>query len=297
MVYNALLLHSLINAILHIITSKQMKVSILQDLKSLFFKVEKVESNSPGLTFAKNLTHQIVVTVGKIKKVVNCCSKNYGLISMEDLVTPLAKRLEETHHVEVKFQQSNDSRFFIDFIIKDTKYKVQKKDDIFARVRMNNSYDGKVKYQFSFGFYRLVCENGMSVPMGNLSKAIKLRHSAGFTESAIEKTVTAIEAFITNIPEIMKSYEPLVNSTLNWEQAMTKIQATMEQVPKFPKKKEELITARLQTEMKMGLPLNDFLLYNSMNYVLYNNESQMQQHKRDKIDQSVLNFISSTSKK
>lgn len=267
------------------------KKSLKDQLKPLFFPIHKIEVPDKGFKFAPALTHWIVATTPSGPLVVNSCSKNYGLISNEELMMPIVERFENSHEVEAKVTQWGYSKFYTDFIIKDVNVPL-KKDMLFPRIRMNNSYDGSVKYQFSFGFYRLVCENGLSVPLkGFQSKDIKLRHTPGNTNSAIDTTMKTIEVFLENAPKVAASYTELMDRKLQWDQALQLIADVIEET-KFPKKSEEKVIERLTLEHKeMKLPINDFLVYNALNHTLYNLDTQMKTHKRDKVDQQVLNFL------
>jgi hypothetical protein len=162
---------------------------------------------------------------------------------------------------------------------------------MFPRVRMNNSYDGSVKYSFSFGFYRLVCSNGLSVPIQGLeSRDFKLRHTPGTGSMALQKTMDAIDIFVEKAPEVIKAYNPLVKKTLSWEAALKRIEEVIEDTP-FPKKKAEDVIRRLEKEKEMGFIVNDFLIYNALNHTLYQGESRMKTHKQDKVDAKVLNYL------
>lgn len=278
------------------------KSTLRQQLSSLFFPIHKVNiaeytkhvtGKSLPFKFNKNLDHWIIAeTVEGDELVVNACSKNYGLLSNEDLMDPLIKALEkENYNVEAHVFKTDYTKFYTDFVIKDKSIPI-KKDMIFPRIRMNNSYDGSVKYQFSFGFYRLVCENGMTAPVKGLqSRSIKLRHTPLNTAGAIDKTMAAIKIFLDQAPEIAKGYDELTKRSLSWEKAMELIEEVIDNT-KFPKKQHEAALARLKYEHEqLKLPINDYLVYNALNYALYKNPTQMKIHKRDKVDAQVLKFI------
>jgi hypothetical protein len=274
---------------------------LFDQLKALFFGVEKVPNENlfkdPEITFNSNLTHSIVVQTAKGPKIVKSCSKGYGLMSNEELMSPIIERLEGKYNVEAKVTQFNHSKFYTDFIIKDKEIPIIKKDMIFPRIRMNNSYDGSVKYQFSFGFYRLVCENGMTAPVtGMQSNNIKLRHTPGNSVGAMDKTMKAIEVFLEQAPEIAKGYQDLAKTKLNWEKAMELVEKVLEET-KFPKKAKDEAIARLTLEHgTMDLPLSEYLVYNALNYALYKSSSNMKTHKKDRIDMQVLKYISNQEK-
>jgi hypothetical protein len=229
-------------------------------LKPIFFPVEKVpaEDYVTGIQFNDQLSHWIISTTNGEQRVVNACSRNYHLISNEELLTPLIEKLESMYTVSATFKVTKGARFYIDFVIKDLEMFVMKGDRILPRLRVNNSYDGSVRYGLFFGFWREICTNGLMV----------------------------------DAPKILKaSYDPLVKKKLTDDQAKERIQEIIENT-KLSQKKAEPILQRLTLEQEAGLPLNDFLVYNAINYVLYNDGSKMKQHKKDKLDEQILTYIS-----
>lgn len=269
--------------------------NLKKDLKPIFFPVEKVDASTvmvSDLTFNPQLTHFIVTEQKGVRTVVNACSKNYHLISNEELMTPLVERLEKEYKVEARVTQTKNARFYVDFIIKDLALEVIKKDMIFPRIRMNNSYDGSVRYSFYFGFFRLVCLNGMTAPVKELSSGdFKLRHTPGTGGTALERTMESIEIFLDDAPKIIKGYQDLAKGKLTMDACMERIQEVIDNT-KFPQKKMEKVLERLNIEKELGLPLNDFIVYNAFNHALYNDGSKAKMHKKDRLDQQILTYIS-----
>lgn len=260
-------------------------------LKPIFFPVEKVPASDyiEGIEFNDQLSHWIISTTNGEQRVVNACSRNYHLISNEELLGPLIDKLESMYKVDATFKVTKGARFYIDFVIKDLEMFVMKNDRILPRLRVNNSYDGSVRYGLFFGFWREICTNGL---MGIKWEGFKLRHTPGTGAQALPRTIDAIEQFMDDAPKILKtSYEPLVKRKLTQDQAAERIQEIIDNT-KLSQKKAEPILQRLSIEQEAGLPLNEFLLYNAINYVLYNDGSKMKQHKKDKLDEQILTYIS-----
>ena len=271
-----------------------------KQLKPIFFPVEKVSiedylgPKTFPLTFNDQISHWVISKVkGEDGRVVNACSKNYHLISNEELMTPLIEELESQYDVEASFVSSRGARFYVDFTIKNEALSVMKSDKIYPRIRLNNSYDGSIRYGLDFGFYRQICSNGL---WGfSWEKGFKLRHTPGTGAQALPRTMDAIGEFLGFAPKLLKSsYEPLVKHTLTLDTALERVQDVIENT-KFSAKKGEAVLARLHEERKT-LPLNDFLVYNAFNYALYNDGSKMKQHKKDKLDIQILQYFHKTLK-
>lgn len=266
--------------------------NLKKDLKALFFDVYKEPAPDKDRFYAPHITHQIVAATPKGPLVVNACSKNYGLITNKELMTPLIELLEKSYEVEAHASNWGFSKFYVDFVIKDIEIKIQKRDKIFPRIRMNNSYDGSVRYQFEFGFWRQVCGNGLCVLLDELENgSIKMRHTPGNSKDAAIKTMAAIEGFIREVPRLTKGYHDLIEHEMDKDDAIEMINLVIDEVKRFPRKKEEEVMDRMDKEINMGLPINAFMVYNALNYVLYKTDSQMKPHKRDKVDLEILEFI------
>lgn len=276
-----------------------MKPENKKALKSIFFDVRKEEASKfvKDLGFTKNRSHFIIAETPEGPYVVNSCSPTYELINNEELITPVVESLESEYDIIVKARHSNYSRFFVDFLIKDHaidistgKKKELVKDEILPRIRMNNSYDGGMKYSYEFGFHRVVCSNGLTAPIGKTHKQKMMHTPSAGNGNALNNTLNAITEFIETAKDLSKGYQPLMQNRLTIAQANEKIAQIVEEL-KYPKKQMEAATARLQTEANMGYQVNDFLVYNALNFALHQNDSKMKEHKKQGMDEKVLNFL------
>lgn len=270
------------------------KQGIWEALKPIFFPVHKEDNSNlfKGYTFAPRISHSIVCyPEDGGKHIVNSCSKDYGLVNNRTLLEPLITHLEKNHTVEPTFISHHGySKFYLDLTIKDETFKFEK-DHIFAKIRVNNSYDGRVKFGLEFGFYRVACKNGLTALIEGSSHNMKLRHTMSSTAGIDEKALDHLEEFLGNAPQIVKNYKVLNTKAWKIERAQELMEQILEET-KFPKKSLEIATERLRYENGIGYPINPWLIYNAMNYALYNSpNSRMLTHKRDKVDAQVLHHI------
>jgi Domain of unknown function (DUF932) len=267
-----------------------MKQTIPKEVTRLFYPVIKVPAtqHAPDLTFPDNKEFFIIAPNSE-NLVLNSCSEDYHLITNKELIMPFYEKLKSDHDLEVKVRWMNMAAFKLDFIFKDQKMKKPKVGDIFSKVSMINSYDSSLKYQFDCGFYKLICENGMSVPNGERIH-IKTVHKSGAIV-AVEKTIAGIEGFLLKANNIMDAYDPLIENKLRMAEAQARIQELVEEEI-FPTRSVDIAIARLQLEANMGEEINDFLVYNAMNYALNNNpDSKMKITKIDETDRQVLDYL------
>lgn len=265
-------------------------------LQKIFFDVRKEElspllKKGANLTMSKDLSHCIIATTEAGDKIVQFCSENYVLLSNSELMIPLVEAVEKEHNLEIKASHANHSKFFVDFMYKDKSIKLEK-DSIFPRMRLYNSYDGSIRYSFGFGFHRLVCTNGLSVPIKGTGDTFKAMHTTAMGEGrALTKTMEAIEKFLKGAKLGVEGFRTLMeNKHKSIEEAIIRMAAVAKET-EYPAKNIEAATARLQVEKNMGYKLDDYLIYNAMNFAMYNNESKQLEHKKDKADNAVLQFM------
>lgn len=265
-------------------------------LDAIYFKVKKVPVSEvlpkgSKLSFTNSMNHLIVVDTPTGEMAVNSCSENYELIDNKTLLNPLIDAIGKEFNVKVKASHRNYSKFFVDLIMLDKAMSVMKKDTLHPRIRIINSYDGSIRYQYSYGLYRVVCSNGLAILEGNTYTGAKMMHTSQVSgPRAYDRTLEDISAFMKEAPSLIGDYKDLADKKLLWEQALQRIEDAA-QATSFPKKQKEAAVQRLEKEKQMGFPLNDYLVYNAMNFALHNSDTSQPEHKRDKVDLQVLNFF------
>ncbi len=110
------------------------------------------------------------------RKIVNVVSNSYGHIPNE-LFFKKAEQMLIDADLNYHRQTINrsDRTFSMDFIIEDkSQFKIKNDNDpILPMLRFTNSYDGREKTSGHFGFYRLVCSNGLHVSESQLDFSLK----------------------------------------------------------------------------------------------------------------------------
>ena len=271
----------------------------LKHLEHLLYPVEKVLSTDllPGYEFTKAQEYAIVVDKGNgNKKIVNHCSDIYEIAPNRGILEPIIKAFEGTD-IEIKGTQRFDSRFSFDIIFKDTSLAIQKDDLIMPKLRMNNSYDGRVKWAFNLGFFRMICTNGMVVPVEGFEDSnisLKMRHTPKLGDYVDpEELVEMVENFKLGVKDFCEPYRVLQNQFV--PDIEHRVQEVIE-ATKFPSRRAEDAVDRVLEEMaQLQVPagkVSDWLIYNGLNFQLnHSEEISMDIHKREKLDQEVLTFL------
>lgn len=270
----------------------------MKELERIFFPVWKAPANEDQ-DHSSWLTHEILVQPPGHKKPyrVNVCSADYNLVSNKTLILPIVEKLStEFSDMRVTAVIRDWAQFYIDIRFEGKPLRgATKKDILYPRLRINNSYNGAVKFSFHSGFWRLICSNGAKAPVPDSIREGKFMHTPQLGEegsNAAEIVLEKMVQFMEKSKELVRLYDPLIQHTLTESAAITRI-AEVQENTSYPKKLGEKAMERLTHEAQaLKQPINDYLVYNAMNFALYNtDESSLPEHKKDKKDQEVLDFL------
>jgi hypothetical protein len=268
----------------------------LKELEKIFFPVYKQEAPD-DYTCSSWLSHEIFVQPRGLSKPhkVNVCSADYGLVSNRELFTPILEELMKIYpELEARVIMRDYAQFYVDLHFKGKPLRgATKKDILYPRLRINNSYNGAVKYSFYMGLWRLICGNGAMAPVEGSLKSGTFMHTPQLADgAAVETLMSKVTTFIEKSKEIVRGYDPLIEHTLSEAAAIERIDE-VKKMTDFPTTLVEHAAARLSYEAsQLRQPINDYLVYNAMNFALYNSgQSEMPEHKKDKQDSKVLNYL------
>jgi hypothetical protein len=261
--------------------------------EELFFNVEKVPMLDffPGYTFSSDITHFVRVQTPDGPKIVNACSKDYGLRPNKELVEPFYEELSKYYKVDVKARQTGDCMFWFDFILKDKSIPILKKDDVFLKITMANSYNGKLKYFFEAGLWRLICGNGAAWPE-KTSNRIKLMHTPSIVElTSYDKIMEMVSEASANLGLVGEIYGELADQVTK---NVVKRVASVAEDLKFPQGYEEQILQIIENERQtLNVPqVSDWLVYNGFNNILnHAGELKMKVSRREELDRELVQYL------
>jgi hypothetical protein len=276
-------------------------------LNDILFPVELI--NNPRTT---NSEYSKVVTgvINGVEMDLNYCSPVYELIKNDDIF-PNIKSVLENNNIEhtVEYSHTNNVRFYANYRITDNLYKYELKntnDFIEPLLRVQHSYNGLTKYRIQFGYFRLICSNGMVIPIEEM-KQFNLNIDGKHTES-IKKSFFQLDYILKNFvlnagqitEAITKKYELLggrevtniedrVNEVLNF----VKITAvdnnklnTLNYITNVIK--NESTSEKLNYNGKV----TDFLIYNGINqYINDNSLNIAAPEKRIETDSKIFEYM------
>lgn len=265
------------------------------NLDGILYPVRKVKSVdiNPNFDYSPQQEYKILVDINGTEKEVNSCSEQYHLVPNAEVIKPLLAGLKD-FDIDVSYTNKNDARFTLDIVFKGSALDIMPGDKILPRLRMNNSYDGRVRYAYMMGFYRMICSNGIVVPVEGFEDTnmeLKMRHTPSLEDYVdTDAIIEMVKSFQEGIDKFTKPFKILSKQKVMSieERAEEVIKAT-----KYPKRQLEPALDRLNVELGLlNSKPNDWLMYNAFNYQLnHSDDMTMDQHKREKIDRSVLSYL------
>lgn len=275
----------------------------LQSLEEIYFPVEKklISDWAPGFEGVGSKTHVILTSPNGSEnvKAVNFCADRYNLKPNKDIFPHIEEILTRAGlKYTVKVQHVDFAKFFVEFIIKDKEFTIGSgKDVVFPRIIAEHSYNGEMDYNLLFGWFRLVCSNGLVVPATgkeNDNFFAKGKHTPSMEES-FSKLAHFVNNFTENAKDTLKRYDVLTDRmVVDYADRLEEVINFMAKGTRLPKKILEpaIDTVAVEMEQLNMAKANDWLVYNAINKHLYSNEeNKIQNHIRMDIDQKVLQHL------
>ena len=221
---------------------------------------------------------------------VNTCSKNYGLVLIENILTPLEAELDRNFKYKASYRHSEDlTKFYIDYTFEAPEGVKLDVGDIIPKIRIVHSYSGDLKFSVEFGFYRLICSNGMTVPGKTVNK-LNTKHVKHGLAETIQAALEGIEWFVDNAGSFVKKYNELAHKPCaDFSDRLDKVVAATG----YPKGLKVEAANRAAKEIREGVAKTDWLVYNALNYPLNHNYTtfNMQEYNRMALDEKVMDWL------
>jgi hypothetical protein len=285
-----------------------MKTSNVADL---LFDVEKVAyTNSACLS---DCSYDIFAYPEGVQTRIQTCSNRYELVPNTEIFPALRNTLltSQFSNFTESYEMNNYSLFSAKYILEDMAIQIKGANDIIKpTVIVNHSYNGKRKYAIKFGFFRLVCSNGLTIPvkeMEFLNLQIGGKHTISIRES-LTLLSNRLEYVVNNLPDLTAGFNMLADEVVsNWSDRVIEVMAQAgiadrkiaqgkdsngQTIPSV--NVSEGIIANIRTEaFQLGSPVNNWLIYNGLNQYIYNDQmNDKTDEVRESIDRKVLSLLS-----
>jgi hypothetical protein len=243
-----------------------------------------------------NSEHAKIVraTIDGEEKDLNYCSDRYELVPNEDIFLRMENELNSKDIAFTADYTANAdlTRFYAEYTLED-KGEIMLGDNgdvIKPMVRINHSYNGLTKYCMSFGYFRLVCSNGLVIPYEGSEEhnlTIKGKHTKQILNS-FDLIFGKLDEFIALQPQIQKRFEVLTDRKIeNYGERLeavlnaTKIGYTRTNFT-------DMYDTITNEKSLYGGHANDFLVYNSINAHIFNEGAIAAPEKKYADDAKVL---------
>lgn len=273
-------------------------------LSDLLFPVQMIDN--PATTNSE-YSKIVVADINGTDVHLNYCSPRFNLLQNVDVFPVIEQMLTDAGCEFVKAYKMNDdmTSFHAQYIIKT--YKGQDvgiaigggADVIYPTVIVDNSYNGLSQGALTFGYFRMICSNGLVIPLEGKEESnfmIKGKHTKKLSFS-FEQLLAKIDLFFESQEKMVKKFEVLTDRI----------------VPTFEERVEEVLSATgtaaskeqfrtiANTIRKEATELNtevtDFLIYNGINAHIFKgtdskgNKSKALPEVKRKQDKKVFSYM------
>lgn len=241
---------------------------------------------------------------------IQACSKRYELVENK-LIFPNIETILKQHGIEfnVQYSHTQNVRFYANYIITDKRYGYTMSgtsDTIQPMLRVQHSYNGLTKYKIMFGYFRVVCSNGLTIPVEEMKKynlVILGKHTTSILRS-LKQLDSLLTIFSNEAKQITKSivdkYE-LLGGRMVYKLAdrVTEVlhQNKIGMVDNQYFNTVNNIVDRIVVEMNdnvlgYGGKANDWLVFNGINQYLFDDSLNISApEKRMETDSKILEYM------
>jgi hypothetical protein len=284
------------------------KIKVGTETTGLDYILFEVEVRDEIMPSNKEYSKRVVGQINGGDFLLNQCSDVYKLVKNADVFPNIEKVLESNDiEFEVEYKHIKHVRFYADYKITDKEfaYSVNGTNDvIMPMLRVQHSYNGLTKYRIMFGYFRMICTNGLTIPVAEMNEfnlVIIGKHTEQIVHSFAELDVMLVN-FGLNAKTITKAitdkYEILARKTVTNTEARVREVLEAVKIAVVENNKFNTINyilARIDAEsMTLGCTVNDWLVYNAINAYIFDERNVSVPEKRMELDSKMFEYILET---
>lgn len=283
------------------------------DYNDLFFPIYEVSTQQ--LIDSNGNVHDIQITGSAFKDIlikpngvdtpirINTVSNIYRILPNHKIFGEISKILDENGiKYTVKATHRDYHNFSVDYIFEDERIAITKDDIIYPKMSVVNSYDGSQAFFYLFGYYRLVCSNGLVLPVVGTEK-----YNTKYKKKHFESLNNDFSNIINNYNEFILSkkqqyYIEMNDRVVKPEDRILEIFQKMDTYPsrntykRDENKKPFMLHEDLLADLHMELTndgvkyneVTDWYVYNFLNSRLYA-DNKKNETTLFKLDQQLVN--------
>lgn len=265
------------------------------NLSDILFDVEK----TPFLGKCNSdYAFDIFGTINGEKTRLNACSDRYELVKNEDIFLPIRQTLLDAGiSFTEQYEHTDYARFYANYKFNDGGIKIgQSNDLIFPRLEVRHSYNGLTKYSIVFGYFRLVCSNGLVIPVEEKEQSnfqITGKHTQSINTS-FDTLKEKIHFFVNNLKIASEGFNKMAEI---WVADPKQRLEEVTNAVGIKKGFDDMFNIMMVESSKLGEryeggKVNDWLIYNAINNYVHNDANNKKAPEaRYKIDQEVIDYM------
>jgi len=273
-------------------------------LNELLFPVDLTDEELPSNS---EYSRRVIGIIGGSDFLLNQCSPRYELVKNVDIFPEIEKVLNANSIIFTpEYKHVEHVKFFADYQLTDPALShriIDSNDIIQPMLRVQHSYNGLTKYRIVFGYFRLVCSNGLVIPVKEMAEynlVIVGKHTESILHS-FSKLNEMLTNFFTNkkiTAEILSKYDGLGGRMVvkPQDRILEVLKATgINAVDNSKFNTVDNIMGRINVELNQNLGykvVNDWLVYNGINqYINDNSVNIASPDKRSETDSKVFEYM------
>lgn len=264
-------------------------------LNELLFDVKKVNFQEVfGMEANSDYSHAIIGIINGKERLLNSCSDRYELVKNDEIFPQIRQILNDAGlQFSENYTMVNFARFYADYVIETEHSHIGAANDIVKPlIRVRHSYNGLTKYAITFGYFRLVCDNGLVVPVeGKEAQNLHIvgKHTISIRTS-LDMLIQRLEFFTANQNILKKNFEILGGQWI--EKPIDRITEVLEHI-NVPVKKAEQVLSTVQAEsVKLyDGKINDWLIYNGINQLIHKGDNKKVLEQKELYDYKAISYM------
>ncbi len=268
----------------------------MTSLEKMLFDVEMVKMQElTGIPANSDYEYAVLGHINGEKRILNACSDRYELVDNKEIFPQIRQVLNASG---LEFSESyrmtpNNARFYADYVIESEQASIGSGFDIVKPlIRVRHSYNGMTKYGITFGYYRMVCDNGLVVPVEGKEATnlhITGRHTINIRRS-FDTLIQRLEKFTTNHQIYSEVYNNLARKeVVNVEDRVKEVLNACS----IPETRSTTVVLSVKEEASKlyNGQINDWLIYNGVNQLVHKGESKKVLEQKEVYDHKAINFL------
>jgi hypothetical protein len=255
------------------------------NVEDILFNVEKVSMESiNGIKGGTSETSFAVVgDINGEKQILNVCSSRYNLVPNSEIFLPIVQELNARGiEYKVNFKSIDNVKFYGEFIITDDVMSIgMDEDKIHHKINIAHSYNGLLNYSINMGYYRLVCSNGLTIPVKGQEKhnfSMKGKHTPKMSEM-VNQALDLLDRTITQKSLVAETFKTMANTKVtDLEGTMVnlmegiKMNAVNARSGNKSNNFEYAMDIAKKEASKLDSDMNLWLVYNAVNNAIFSDE-------------------------